>query len=82
MGLKVVMAMNKNIIEASNVTYNFMQVKALDDLCLQVEKGSVYALLGLNGSGKTTFVRLLTGQISLQTRKYQHFGAGHNPGFL
>jgi ABC-2 type transport system ATP-binding protein len=40
-------------------TYPKGQVKALDDLSLDVEEGTVLALLGPNGSGKTTTVRIL-----------------------
>lgn len=82
MGLKVAALMNKNIIEASNVIYNFKQVKALDNLCLQVEKGSIYALLGLNGSGKTTFVRLLTGQLMIQSGNIKVFGQDLSATYL
>ncbi|MDA8386120.1 MAG: ATP-binding cassette domain-containing protein, partial [Actinomycetota bacterium] len=35
-------------------------VRALDGLSLEVEAGTVFGLLGPNGSGKTTTVRILT----------------------
>jgi len=40
---------------------SFGRVKALDDLSLAVEAGSVFGFLGPNGAGKTTAIRILTG---------------------
>jgi ABC-2 type transport system ATP-binding protein len=39
----------------------FGEVKALDGLTLNVERGSVFGFLGPNGAGKTTTIRILTG---------------------
>lgn len=36
------------------------QVTAVDNVSLQIEKGTVYGLIGANGAGKTTFVKLLS----------------------
>ncbi|HTS32873.1 MAG TPA: ABC transporter ATP-binding protein [Thermoplasmata archaeon] len=40
---------------------------ALDDLTLNVPKGRVYGLIGRNGAGKTTFVRIAATQLALTT---------------
>ena len=47
-------------ISAESVSKRFGKVQALDDLSLKVDPGTVFALLGPNGSGKTTIVRILT----------------------
>jgi ABC-2 type transport system ATP-binding protein len=47
-------------IEASNLRKSFGKTKAIDGLSLRVRKGSIHAILGPNGSGKTTFIRVCT----------------------
>ena len=48
-------------IEARNLCKRFGEVVALDDFSLTVDPGEVFGLIGPNGSGKTTFLRILTG---------------------
>ena len=48
-------------IAARGVSKRYGPVAALDDLSLEIRKGEVFCLLGPNGSGKTTFLRALTG---------------------
>jgi ABC-2 type transport system ATP-binding protein len=48
-----------NIIELSGVTKTFGFVRAVDDLSLEVPKGSIYGFIGPNGSGKTTTIRMI-----------------------
>lgn len=48
-------------IKVQNFTKYFGQKLAVDDLSFEVEKGSVFALIGANGSGKTTTIRCLLG---------------------
>ena len=39
--------------------------KALDGLCINVERGSIYGLVGTNGAGKTTIIRSIMGILKL-----------------
>ncbi len=46
-------------VEIRNVTKTFGKVTAVDDLSLDVPRGSVYGFIGPNGSGKTTTLRMI-----------------------
>ncbi|NLJ97976.1 MAG: ABC transporter ATP-binding protein [Tissierellia bacterium] len=50
-----------NIIEIKNLTKNYFNKRALDNLNLDIESGKVVGILGPNGSGKTTLIKILTG---------------------
>src|SRR3954451_10093402 len=49
------------LLHTENLTKQYGAFTALDDLSLDVAKGEVVGLLGPNGSGKTTALRLLLG---------------------
>ena len=52
--------MNQSIISVKNVTKSFKKKEVLKGVNLEVEKGSIYALLGSNGAGKTTLIKIMT----------------------
>lgn len=49
------------MIELKNVTKGFDNFKVLDGIDLEVQKGTAFGLLGSNGAGKSTILRLLSG---------------------
>ncbi len=51
------------LIEAKGLRRAFGATKAVDDVSLMVEAGEIYALLGPDGAGKTTTIRLLCGAL-------------------
>ena len=53
--------MSDNILEMRNITKLFPGVKALDDVNLEVKRGSIHALVGENGAGKSTLMNVLSG---------------------
>ncbi len=48
-----------NILEVQNVVKQYGDYTALNNVSLQVPKGSIYGLLGPNGAGKTTLIRII-----------------------
>ena len=51
-------------IKAENVVKRFGDFTAINDITLNVPKGSIYGFLGPNGCGKSTTIRVLTGLLS------------------
>ena len=49
------------MLKVDHVCLEFDGLKAVDDVCLHVEKGSVTALIGPNGAGKTTLFNIIAG---------------------
>jgi ABC-2 type transport system ATP-binding protein len=53
--------MNELAIDVQDVTKSFNGHVVVDGLAMQVRRGEIYGFLGPNGSGKTTFLRILCG---------------------
>jgi len=51
------------MIEVKGLSKSYGQTKAVDGVDLSIRKGELFGLLGPNGSGKTTMIKMLTGQI-------------------
>lgn len=49
------------MIIAENINKKFQDIKALDNITATIKKGSVFGLVGTNGAGKSTFLRVLAG---------------------
>ena len=49
-----------NIIEIKNLKKYYGEIKAVDDITFNVEKGSLFAFLGINGAGKSTTINILS----------------------
>jgi len=77
-----------NIIELSGITKTFGSVVAVDNLFLEVPKGSIYGFIGPNGSGKTTTIRMImkimypdSGSLKINGREHD-FHRLKNVGYL
>ncbi len=65
-------------IECSGLTKRYLTgTVALDQLTLSIERGTAFGLVGANGAGKTTFVKLLMGFIFPTRGRLAVLGHGH-----
>ncbi|ALM48227.1 hypothetical protein AMR72_04520 [Flavobacterium psychrophilum] len=63
------------IIQTKSLNFRYgKQRKVLDDVSLNIPKGSIYGFLGPNGAGKSTTMRLLTGILAEQDEAISIFG--------
>ncbi len=51
----------EQVLEASQLSKYFYQKKALDKVDINIEKGKIYGILGPNGGGKSTFLKIAAG---------------------
>lgn len=65
-------------IELSNLTKLYKNGRGIRDISLKIEKGQIFGLLGPNGSGKTTTMKIMAGLIRADSGEAKIFG--HNPG--
>ena len=61
-------------IVAENLTFTYnkkskMAVEALKNVCLTIEEGSFFGIIGHTGSGKSTFIQHLNGIIPVESGK-------------
>jgi ABC-type uncharacterized transport system YnjBCD ATPase subunit len=54
----------ESAIVTRGLSRSFREVRAVDDLTLEVPRGVAFGFLGPNGSGKTTTIRLLLGHLA------------------
>jgi ABC-2 type transport system ATP-binding protein len=52
-----------NSLFVSNVTKNYHDIRALNNVSVEIESNKIYGLLGRNGAGKTTLLNIITGKI-------------------
>ncbi|WP_422122409.1 ABC transporter ATP-binding protein [Planococcus sp. X10-3] len=53
----------ETVIAVENLSKRYKDVLAVDGLSLELKKGEIYGFIGLNGSGKTTTIRMMLGMI-------------------
>jgi len=51
----------KNILKINNLSKNFGNVSAVNNVNLEVEVGSIHSVIGPNGAGKSTFFNMISG---------------------
>ncbi len=62
------------VIDVKNLTKDFKDIRAVNDLSFRVEEGQVYGFLGQNGAGKSTTIRMLLTLITPTAGQIEIFG--------
>lgn len=72
--------MNSTVCITSQISKRYGQKYALKDVSIKIDKGEIYGLIGKNGVGKTTLMRLLAGLIFPTSGTLELFGCmgGHD----
>lgn len=61
--------MGDPIITFENVSYSYGETRALEDVSIHIERGQVFGIVGPNGGGKTTLLKLVAELIKQDTGK-------------
>lgn len=69
----------KSIVEVKNLTKEYKELKAIDNLSLKVYEGEILGLLGPNGSGKSTTINCLLALLNYQCGNIKVFGNEMRP---
>ena len=66
--------MSEPILVTRGLTKKYGTHAAVEDVELRLEKGQIYGLVGRNGAGKTTIIRMLTAQTVPTSGEIELFG--------
>lgn len=66
--------MSETILKATNVSKIYGNHKALDKVSIEIKRGMIYGLIGENGAGKSTFMRIIMGLITINEGDIELFG--------
>ncbi|MCL2717842.1 MAG: ABC transporter ATP-binding protein [Lachnospiraceae bacterium] len=62
------------VLKTQNLTKRYGGKPAVDNVSITVEKGDIFGLIGQNGAGKTTFMRIVTSLTTPDSGKIELFG--------
>ena len=62
------------MIELKNLTKSFDGIEAVRNVSVNIREGAVFGLIGTNGAGKSTFLRLLLGELTAESGQIRIFG--------
>ena len=70
--------MSNKILSFKNISKSYSNIVALEQISFDIPKNSIFGILGANGSGKSTFMKILPGLI--QDWSGEIFHNGKSPG--
>ncbi|MDE6064560.1 MAG: ABC transporter ATP-binding protein [Lachnospiraceae bacterium] len=69
------------VVKSQKLNKRYGETAALKDVNITVKKGSIYGLVGNNGAGKTTFLKVLTGQTKADSGTFTLLGEDNEAGY-
>lgn len=66
-------------LRLENVSMTFPGVKALEGVHLEIRKGEVHALMGENGAGESTLIKIIAGTQQPDAGTHQYYISGSVP---
>jgi ABC-2 type transport system ATP-binding protein len=66
--------MVKQVLKTENLTKSYHSINALHNVSVTLEAGKIYGLIGQNGAGKSTFMRLIAGLVFPTSGSLELFG--------
>ncbi|WP_010095466.1 ABC transporter ATP-binding protein [Ornithinibacillus scapharcae] len=72
--------MSETILKAMNISKQYGNHKALDKVSFEIKRGMIYGLIGENGAGKSTFMRVIMGLITVDEGNMELFGETDRKG--
>ena len=64
----------ENVVECKNLTHYYGKKLVYENMSFNIKKGSIFGLLGKNGTGKTTTINILNGYLKPQSGQCLIFG--------
>lgn len=66
--------MRETVLKTKGLTKSYGKFNALENADMSVYRGDIYGLIGCNGAGKTTFMKIVTGLTSQTSGEFEVFG--------
>lgn len=75
---------DKNVIEIENLMFRYSNYPVLHDVTLSIQAGDMVSIIGPNGGGKTTLLKIILGLLEPESGKIQVYGESPrtNMGYL
>lgn len=67
-------------LKINSLNKNYKKVKALQELCFELQSGKLYGFIGTNGAGKTTTIDIIANVLKTDSGELEIFGEKLNPG--
>ena len=66
------------VLKTQNLTKHYGEKVAVDSVSIEIEKGDIFGLIGQNGAGKTTFMKMIMSLIKPSSGSIELFGETEN----